>query len=248
MSAPGPRLQHPVREAAWGALRVGGRHFDVGGSPRRQGDELDVEDEHPLWPVRLFVVRQRFGHPETPLLPDHHELDAFGPAGDDAVQRKRGEPPFRHRAVEHLAVGRPARVIHGDNLVRPGMIFSRARLQDFRRQSGRRFLCVVRRSGHVGRRRNDRGCLRRGGRSDEQRKENGAHGGPLNAGMHKCRNAGIHLADCTGSRAFVHSCITDASEPAGPARVSPPRVSAPLRRASPRRSAVDTPRGRAPRR
>ncbi len=68
--------------------------------------------------------RRRPGRPgsRTPLLAHRHQLQALGPALDDAVERKLRGLAALDRAVEHLAVGRPAGVVHLDLV--PGMGFS----------------------------------------------------------------------------------------------------------------------------
>src|ERR1700690_1856595 len=74
-------------------------------------DELDVEDEHPGGGPRsrrLVAVGETARNPEPRLLALRHELEPLGPTLDDVAHTEaRGLPP-RDRAVEHLAVGRPA--------------------------------------------------------------------------------------------------------------------------------------------
>ena len=66
----------------------------------------------------LSLVGERLGNPEAALFADDHQLHAFGPA-----RRSRGRAgrstglPRVTRAVEHLAVGRPAGVVDGDQVV-----------------------------------------------------------------------------------------------------------------------------------
>src|SRR6478672_8622282 len=79
-------------------------------------DQLDVEDEHTLRPVRLPVVGELAGNPEAAGLAFHHELDAFAPAGDDPVEGKGDRSAADDRGVEHLAVSRPAGVVDLDRV------------------------------------------------------------------------------------------------------------------------------------
>src|SRR5690606_10199576 len=60
----------------------------------------------------LALVGELLRDPEAALLTDHHGLQAVGPAGDDAVQPEGDRLAARHRAVEDVAVGRPAAVVH----------------------------------------------------------------------------------------------------------------------------------------
>src|SRR5690606_36880758 len=75
-------------------------------------EELDVEHQHALRAPRLALVGELLRDPEAALLTDHHGLQAVGPAGDDAVQPEGDWLAARHRAVEHVAVGGPAAVVH----------------------------------------------------------------------------------------------------------------------------------------
>ena len=145
-------------------------------------EELDVEDEHALRPVGLSLVGERFGNPEAALLADHHQLNAFGPAGDDSVQRKGGRRAADDRAVEHLAVGRPTRVVDRDDLVRPGTLFSRARLQHEVARPDAVFARIFRRSGDVRWRWNhfwSLGGQGRGGQKRERERGDDTHESPF---------------------------------------------------------------------
>src|SRR6185436_19881779 len=75
--------------------------------------QLDVEHQHALGRAGAgrVVVREVARDPEAGLLADHHQLYALGPARDHAVEREAGGHAARDRAVEHLAVGLPARVV-----------------------------------------------------------------------------------------------------------------------------------------
>ena len=81
-----------VGQAARGPRGVRGRLLDIG---RRRGrrlgelDQLDVEHQHAFRPALLSLVGERFGNPEPPFFAGHHQLHAFGPSGDDAVERER---------------------------------------------------------------------------------------------------------------------------------------------------------------
>ena len=66
----------------------------------------------------LALVGELLGNPEAGLLAFEHQLQAFGPAGDHAVEREGRRLAAHDRAVEHLAVGRPAGVVHRHLAVR----------------------------------------------------------------------------------------------------------------------------------
>ncbi len=50
------------------------------------GDEFDVENEHTSWRAGLSFVGEFLGNPEASFLAFDHQLDAFGPAGDDLIE------------------------------------------------------------------------------------------------------------------------------------------------------------------
>ena len=56
----------------------------------------------------LALVGELLRDPEARFLAFDHQLHAFGPAGNDAVERERRRLAAHDRAVEQLAVGRPA--------------------------------------------------------------------------------------------------------------------------------------------
>ena len=60
--------------------------------------------------------------PHAALLADDHQLQPFGPAGDDLADAERRRLAARDRAVEHLPVRRPARVVDLHVVARRGMV------------------------------------------------------------------------------------------------------------------------------
>jgi len=73
---PPPELARVLGGIAWRTLR-------------RNPNQLDVEDEHPLRRSRGASVRKVLRDPESPLFSLDHHLHAFGPPADHPVQRKR---------------------------------------------------------------------------------------------------------------------------------------------------------------
>ena len=67
----------------------------------------------PLGPFPWPLYARPSGNPETRLLTRHHQLEALGPALDDIGQAEARGLASHQRAVEQLAVRRPARVMHG---------------------------------------------------------------------------------------------------------------------------------------
>ena len=49
-------------------------------------DKFDVEDEHAGGCARLVFIGEFFGNPDESFLTWDHELNGFGPAGDDLVE------------------------------------------------------------------------------------------------------------------------------------------------------------------
>src|SRR5262249_6053200 len=93
-------------------------------------EQLDVEDEHTLRPARLALVGHLLRDPEPGLVADDHHLQAVGPARDDAAQAELGRLAAGDRAVEHLAVGGPAAVVHLHPAGRRRVILAGALLED----------------------------------------------------------------------------------------------------------------------
>ena len=132
-------------------------------------DQLDVEHQRAFRTPLLSLVGERLGNPEPTFFAGHHELHAFGPSGDDAVERKRHLFARRDRAVEHLAVGRPTGVVDGDEIRFVRMCGARAGRDHLGRETRRRLRRVGRRRGDVRGRRKDLERSRLGGceRGDE---------------------------------------------------------------------------------
>ena len=75
----------------------------------------------------LSCVGERRRNPEPPLLPFHHHLHALVHPGITPSRPNVDGSLSRDRTVEHLAVGRPAGVVHRDPRVRPWMSRAAAR-------------------------------------------------------------------------------------------------------------------------
>src|SRR5262245_15451391 len=103
-------------------------------------DELDVEHEHSVRRATA-TIGQRFGDPEAPRLACDHQLNALRPSLDYPVQRE-ARRRARLGAIELLAVGRPARVVHRYFVRGRRMHLARARL-DYLRCQARRGLARI---------------------------------------------------------------------------------------------------------
>jgi len=73
-------------------------------------DQLDVEYEDPKRRP-LALIGEPLGNPEACFLSLDHQLQSFGPPRNNSVEWKGRRFTARNGAVEHLAVGCPARVI-----------------------------------------------------------------------------------------------------------------------------------------
>src|SRR6187402_272637 len=77
--------------------------------------QLDLEDQHGIGrdlAAGAGAVADVGGHIEFEFLADGHELDAFGPAGNNLVEREGGRVATLNTAVEHGAVDE--RAVIGD--------------------------------------------------------------------------------------------------------------------------------------
>src|SRR5690606_12697382 len=76
-------------------------------------EQLNVENESAGGRTlrRALAVSQFRGNPQTALFAFHHELHAFGPAGDDLVQREHDGLVADDRAIEEFAVSGPTGVV-----------------------------------------------------------------------------------------------------------------------------------------
>src|SRR5206468_8746018 len=117
----------------------------------RDFDQGHIENEHPIRRA-LSLVREVLRNPEADLLAFHHQLQAFGPPRDDAIHRKCCRLTRHNRALEHLAIRRPARVMHRHLAAWLGVTAANALSEDLVCEAARGLLCVGRRCFHVGRR------------------------------------------------------------------------------------------------
>ena len=151
MSSASPRFDHFVGEATGCLFGVSRRSLDVRRRlwRRFERNQLDVEHEHAFRIAHTFVS-ERFRNPETSRFTSDHQLHAFRPSANHAIERER----CRHaaadlRAIEHFSVGRPAGVMDGDHIAFGRVRFACSRLDDSRRQTAGRFGGSGRRSGDV---------------------------------------------------------------------------------------------------
>ncbi len=153
MLGSGAGLQHLGGQARLRDLGIVRRGGHVGGSLWSLGDveQLDVEHQHALGPVGLAGIGELLGNPQAALLAHDHQLQAFGPALDHLAEAEGRRLPATYRAVEHLAVRRPAAVVHGHRIGRLRVLAASARREHFRGQARGLHLGVVRRRRHVGR-------------------------------------------------------------------------------------------------
>ncbi len=115
--------------------------------------ELDVKNQHPCGFVGLAAVRKLYRDPDTRVLADRHELQRFGPAGDNLVEGEFGWSPARDAAVKEFAVGCPSRVVHLYSIVRGRVVGASSRLQYAIRKTRGSDVRVSRDAGDIGRHR-----------------------------------------------------------------------------------------------
>src|SRR5260221_11117482 len=111
-----------------------------------------MEDEHARrgTGAGVVAVSEVAWDPEARLLSFDHQLNAFGPSLDHAVQTEADGFAARHGAIEHLAVGRPTRVVHLHVVGRGGVARPRSLLEHTIGEARRRFLGAGWRRFHVG--------------------------------------------------------------------------------------------------
>ena len=51
------------------------------------GKQFDIKYEHPSGPIRRVVVGELNRDPEAAFFTDDHQLETFGPTGNDSVER-----------------------------------------------------------------------------------------------------------------------------------------------------------------
>src|SRR5262249_40296170 len=113
--------------------------------------QLHVEHEHPVRGALAFVG-DAFGDPESRPLAFVHQLQAFGPPGDHLVDLERRRFAAHDGAVEHLAVGRPSRVVHDHAAGRTRVPAADTLFQHFVGEAARGLLRVGRRRLYIRRR------------------------------------------------------------------------------------------------
>src|ERR1017187_3695929 len=115
MAAAASRFQDLVTQTAHGALGGRGRRPEVCWSLRRrfrERNQLYVEHERALRAALLPFVSERCGNPKPSSLARDHQLNAFGPSRDHLIERECRRLAGWQGAIEHLAVGRPPRVVY----------------------------------------------------------------------------------------------------------------------------------------
>ena len=131
---PGPTL------SSWRSWALPPRPWAPAGGRRRRSDaeQLDVEDQgarRTAGTTRCIAIGQVGWNPETALLSHHHQLQTFGPTLDHALSGNSAGWPRSDRAVEHLAVGHPAGVVHLDLVLGVGLFGAGALLQNLAGQA-----------------------------------------------------------------------------------------------------------------
>jgi hypothetical protein len=101
-------------------------------------------NRHPVHPLLCVAYSETQNNPEARAFSLHHRLQAFGPACDHAIERKRGGHLAGYGTVEQLPVRRPPGVVDGNRIGcttpgrrrrragwirRPGRSLSRARFK-----------------------------------------------------------------------------------------------------------------------
>ena len=92
--------------------------------------------------IRVAFVGEFFRNPESTCFTHNHELQAFRPAGDDRIERELRRAAVHETGIEHVAVGRPARVVDRNDAVGFRMIRARAGFEDFACKAGGRFFGI----------------------------------------------------------------------------------------------------------
>ena len=113
-------------------------------------EELDIEDECAAGApaAGIIPVSEVCRNPEAALFANLHELEAFGPSFDDAVEREARRAAALHRAIEEFAIGLPAGVVDGDGVAR-FWLSAFSSLEDFRFQAGFCFLGILGSRGDI---------------------------------------------------------------------------------------------------
>ena len=115
-------------------------------------EELDIKDEHAAGSTAtgVFAVSEVGGDPEAAFFAGDHELKAFGPAFDDAVERETDGFAAGDGAVEKFAVGGPAGVVDGHFVGAAGLFAAGSGGEDFGGEAGRGLFGIGGNGGYVG--------------------------------------------------------------------------------------------------
>ena len=84
----------------------------------------------------VFAIGEVGGDPEAALFASDHELEAFGPSFDDAVEGEADRFAARDGAVEEFAVGGPAGIVDGDFVGAAGLFGAGSGGEDFGGEAG----------------------------------------------------------------------------------------------------------------
>lgn len=133
-------LEHARGQAAGGLLCGGGHGGHIFWHLRGglDGEQFNVEDEHPSRSAahRIVTVGEFGWDPEATLFSFDHELHAFRPTGNDAVERETGWRATFVGAIEKFAIGRPTAVMHLHGIRSDGFFCSGAFFEHFGRETG----------------------------------------------------------------------------------------------------------------
>jgi hypothetical protein len=113
-------------------------------------EKFDVEHQHTFRAPWISLVGKPFGDPQTTLFANHHQLKAFGPAGDHVLERERSWGASLYRAVEHFSVCGPAGVMNFHAVFCRRLVRSVPRCEHFGRKTARRSFRVSGWCGDVG--------------------------------------------------------------------------------------------------
>ena len=84
-------------------------------------DQFDVENEHAGGGTGLSFISEVLWNPEASFFAFDHELDAFGPTGDDLIEIEFDGLAANDAGIEHFSVSCPAGIMHAHAAGTAGM-------------------------------------------------------------------------------------------------------------------------------
>ena len=115
-------------------------------------NQLNLKYEHSRRSARLgrsVTVGQFSRNPKATFLAFHHELNSFGPTGDDPIKRERNGLSSHNRTIKHLSIDGPASVVDEHFFRRLRMRSARSFFENLGSKSGRSYLSIVRCSSDI---------------------------------------------------------------------------------------------------